>query len=196
KARGRAAHAGLAHADGVNAIAALAVVVQRVEAITDYRLGVTLNVGLIRGGTSTNTVPGEACCEIDARYEQPEDQERVVKALQAAIDAPMPDRLQGTAFELSGGFHRLTMQPTPENRALMRRYAVHARAAGLGAEEAPLQGGGSDANILASHGIPCIDGLGPAGSGVHQTSEQCNLTNLHAKTLALHRFLLTVPPAR
>jgi len=189
-ARGRAAHAGLAHADGVNAIAALAVVIGRVEALTDYERGVTFNVGLVEGGTSANTVPAEAWCRIDCRYIHPEDRDWAGEALREAVEgAPLAGRLEGAELSLEGRFHRPAMVATEANRDLLARYARHAAAVGLGHGEAPLQGGGSDANILASHGVPCIDGLGPSGHGVHRTDERCSLDSLRRRTAALAAFL-------
>ncbi len=186
---GRGAHAGLAHERGVNAIAALATLVGRMEALTDYARGVTLNVGLIEGGTSTNTVPDRALARIDARYIQPEDRDAIDVAIREALEAPLPGRLAAAKLSLTGRFHRPAMVATEANRALLARYAVHAAGAGLGSSEAPLQGGGSDANLLASSGVPCIDGLGPSGSGVHRVDERCSLSSLRARTVALASFL-------
>jgi len=188
-ATGRAAHSGLAHERGVNAIAALAIMIGRIEALTDYERGVTLNVGLIEGGTSTNTVPAQAHARLDARYERPEDRDAIGEALRAAVEEPLPGRLAAAELSLSGRFHRPAMVATDANRALLARYAEHALEAGLRAGEAPLQGGGSDANLLASHGIPCIDGLGPAGQGVHRIDEECSLSSLRSRTVALASFL-------
>lgn len=189
RARGRAAHAGLAHADGVNAIAALAVVIARIEALTDYARGLTFNVGLVEGGTSVNTVPEHATCQVDARYAAEGDAAALEAGLRGAVSEPLPGRLGEAALTLEGRVNRPAMVPTDASRALMARYATHARAVGLGGGEAPLQGGGSDANLLAQHGVPCIDGLGPAGSGAHQRSERCSLSSLLLRTRALARFL-------
>ncbi|MBX3270130.1 MAG: M20/M25/M40 family metallo-hydrolase [Sandaracinaceae bacterium] len=189
EARGRASHAGLAHADGVNAIAALAEVIGRVEAATDYARGITFNVGLVEGGTSTNTVPERARCRVDARFAAPEDGAQLEASLRAAIAAPRTGRLAQAHLTLEGGVNRPAMAPTAASRALAARYALHAAASGLGTGEAPLQGGGSDANLLAAHGVPVIDGLGPAGAGAHQRAERCSLPSLARKTDALARFL-------
>lgn len=187
---GRSAHSGLAHADGVNAIAALAHIVPRIEALTDYGRGVTLNVGLIEGGTSTNTVPARARCQIDARFTEPEDGEALEERLRdAVLNAEPPGRLATAKISLEGSFHRPPMVATPASRRLLSRYAHHAAAVGLGSAEAPLQGGGSDANLLAALGVPCIDGLGPEGSGIHGTEERCSLGSLRRRTVALALFL-------
>lgn len=189
-AHGRSAHAGLHHADGVNAIEALAHVIPRVEAATDHDRGMTANVGLIEGGTSSNTVPERASCTVDCRYADPKDGAELEARVRAAVEAPLPAHLEGATVELEGRLHRPPMLPTDASRALAARYGEQARAAGLGAGEAPLQGGGSDANLLAAAGVPCIDGLGPAGSGIHRTTERCSLDSLRRRTVALARFLV------
>ena len=189
-ARGTAAHAGLAHEEGVSAIVALARLVDRIEELTDYERGVTYNVGLIEGGTSKNTVPALARATIDVRFEHPEDGAVLQGSLEDAIaQTALTGRAHGATLTVAGEITRPPMVPTDASRALMRAYATEAEAVGLGGSEAPLQGGGSDANLLAAMGVPCIDGLGPYGSGAHQTSEQCSLASLERRTLALARFL-------
>jgi glutamate carboxypeptidase len=192
---GKAAHAGNDHKAGVNAIHALALLVLRIEAMTDYSRGVTLNVGTIEGGTAKNTVPERASCQIDARFETVADSERVTAALQALCADPfagmsdVPERLRGVKVELTGGVTRPPMEPIAASQALRLRYEPYAAALGLQVGEARLQGGGSDANLLVALGVPCIDGLGPYGEFFHQTTEWCSLTSLRRRTAALAWFL-------
>lgn len=188
---GRAAHAGNAHERGVSAVHALALLVPRLEALTDYDRGVTVNVGVFRGGTAKNTVPEHATCEVDARFVRAADGEALMRAIRELVDAPgLPPRLTPAKLELDGGITRPPMEPTDASVALRERYEAHARAAGLGGGEAPLQGGGSDANLLAAFGVPSIDGLGPYGEHFHETGEWCSVESLRRKTQALARFLL------
>lgn len=192
---GKAAHAGNDHKAGVNAIHALALLVVKIEAMTDYSRGVTLNVGTIEGGTAKNTVPERASCQIDARFETVADSERVTAALQALCADPfagmpdVPERLRGVTVELGGGVTRPPMEPIAASQALRLRYEPYAAALGLQVGEAKLQGGGSDANLLVALGVPCIDGLGPYGEFFHQTTEWCSLTSLRRRTAALAWFL-------
>ena len=187
---GRSAHSGLAHEEGVNAIAALAHLVPELEALTDYARGVTVNVGLVEGGTSRNTVPGHARCDLDVRFVDPDDGPRIDAALRRAVGGfAFPGRLSSAKATVEGHVHRPPMVPSEASRRLLARYGRHAADAGLGAGEAPLQGGGSDANLLAAAGVPTIDGLGPAGSGIHRTSERCSLDSLRRRTVALAGFL-------
>lgn len=185
-ARGRAAHAGNAHAEGKNAIWSLARFIDAAQSLTDYSRGVTVNVGTIRGGTSKNTVPAEAEAGVDLRFETVADADALVDRLRAAAAEVA---LEGTTLTLEGGVARPPMEATPASRALMERYARCARAAGLSAREAPLIGGGSDASTSSAMGIASIDGLGPRGAGFHTLDEHVEIATVLPKTIALAEFL-------
>jgi glutamate carboxypeptidase len=187
-ARGKAAHAGNAHAEGANAIWALARFVDRAQALTAYARGVTVNVGTIAGGQSKNTVPDAASLALDVRFETLADAEATFAALRAAA-AEAAASVPGTSIALDGGPARMPLERTDANVALYREYAAHARAAGLGDGEAPLLGGGSDASTTSAMGIPSIDGLGPRGSGFHTREELVEVPTLAPKAAALAAFL-------
>lgn len=191
-AHGKAAHAGNNHQDGANAIWALAKFIVIAQQYTSYERGVTVNVGQISGGTSKNTVPERAECSIDLRYETVADAEAVVAALRAAADAAA---LPGVRMEVTGGANRLPLERSEASAALRDEYAACARAAGLGDGEAPLLGGGSDANTVAPLGVPAIDGLGPRGAGFHTTTEYVETASFVPKAEALLRFLWGRLPA-
>ena len=190
---GRAAHAGIDHRSGINAIAAMGHLVRRLEALTDYDRGVTVNVGLIDGGTAKNTVPEHAEIIVDTRFLTVADADALVASLKALADDPwddlVPERLRSATVAMSGGVTRPPMEASNESQALRQRYERHAAAAGLGIGEAPLQGGGSDANLLSAYGVPCIDGLGPFGKFFHKPQEWSRLSSLRQRTEALARFL-------
>ena len=188
-AHGKAAHAGNNHKDGANAIWALAKFIDAAQRLTSYERGVTVNVGSFTGGTSKNTVPERAECAIDLRYETVADAEELVAALQAAAAAAAAE-VPGVRVETSGGANRLPLERTEASAALRDEYAACARPSGLGDGEAPLLGGGSDANTVAPLGVPAIDGLGPRGAGFHTTTEYVELATFVPKAQALARFLL------
>ena len=193
--RGRAAHAGNHHAQGINAIHALSLVIPRIEALTDYARGVTVNVGLIEGGTAKNTVPDYAKCVVDTRFERVADADALVRELEAIAADPfaglegIPERLREATLTLGGGVTRPPMEASAQSQALRRAYERHAVPAGLQHGEAPLQGGGSDANLLAAHGVPSIDGLGPFGEHFHKVEEWSSLDSQKRRTIALATFL-------
>ena len=185
-AHGKAAHAGNTHKDGATAIWALSKFVDAAQQLTDYAKGVTVNVGQFSGGTSKNTVPERAECKLDLRYQTVADAEALVAGLRAAAEAA---QVPGVQLELQGGVNRLPLERTDASAALRDEYAACARASGLGDGEAPLLGGGSDANTIAPLGVPAIDGLGPRGAGFHTTTEYAELDTFLPKAEALLRFL-------
>jgi glutamate carboxypeptidase len=178
---GKAAHAGNDLRAGINAIWALARFVDRAHA-----LGV--NVGTFRGGTTANTVAEHAACAIDLRFVRAADGDHLVAELDRLARELAAET--GARFVLSGGIKRPPLEPTEASRALAARYGACARAEGLGAGEAPLAGGGSDANTVSAVGVPAIDGLGPRGRGYHTHDEQIEIATLAQRTRALVRFLL------
>jgi glutamate carboxypeptidase len=156
---------------------------------------VTVNVGLIAGGTAKNTVPDEAHCIVDARFERGDDAQAVLDSLRALVNEPIlatadvPARLREAEVVLEGGITRPPMEATAATQALRRRYERFASLVGLGVGEAPRQGGGSDANLLAGMGVPVIDGLGPFGRFFHKPQEWSSLRSLRRRTQALALFV-------
>jgi glutamate carboxypeptidase len=186
RADGVAAHAGGDHEKGRNAIWALSRFVDRVQGLTDYGRGVTVSVGRIEGGTTRNTVPARARCEVDVRFLDPADGEDVLRRIEEAAAACA---LPGTRIEVLRPGSRPALVRTEASAALAAAYGECQRAAGLGSGEAPLSGGGSDASVTGAAGVPSIDGLGPRGSGFHTLDEYIELPSLVPKAEALLRFL-------
>jgi glutamate carboxypeptidase len=187
-AHGKAAHAGNNHTDGVNAIWALARFIERAQELTDYERGVTVNVGKISGGIGKNTVPDRAEALVDCRFLTARDGAELVAALRDAAEAAA-EKVFGSSIEISGGISRMPLERSDASAVLLAEYAACARASGLGADEAPLIGGGSDANTVAAAGVPAIDGLGPRGKGFHTVDEFIERATLIPKAEALVRFL-------
>ncbi len=163
--RGKAAHAGSDHQLGRNAIEELARQILVIQNLTNYDLGTTLNVGVVRGGTATNVVPGEAVAEVDLRIMEPREAERILTALHA-----LKPTLDGTSISVSGELNR---PPMPSNEMMKATFArIRKIAAGIGMELiASGTGGASDANFVAPLGVPVLDGLGVVGDGGHSERE-------------------------
>lgn len=199
---GRSAHAGNQHEDGINAIHAIALLVPRLEQLTDYASGTTVNVGTILGGNAKNVVPGSAAIEIDVRITNAEAGQKFEAALQNLLQRPfadhpdLPAKFSEATVKLTGGIRRWPMESTAASEALRERYEQAATAEDLGTGRAPLQGGGSDANLLAAQGVPCIDGLGPYGKFMHSPKEWSSLASLKQRTRALTRFIWNECSAR
>lgn len=187
KVTGKAAHAGNNLRDGINALWALAHFIDAAQQCTDWDRGVTVNVGLASGGTSANTVPEHASCQIDFRYVRAVDGHALMASFEAAGRA-ITDRT-GARFAIEGGIKRAPLERTEASLALLARYDACARREGLNGGEAPLQGGGSDANTVSAVGVPAIDALGPRGKGFHTHDEYIELPTLAQRTRALVRFL-------
>jgi glutamate carboxypeptidase len=188
-AQGRAAHAGNSHREGKNAIWALARFIDRAQALSDYARGVTVNVGVVSGGTSKNTVPDHAEAQLDLRFETTRDGEELVKQLAKAASE---HGVEGVVLTVTGGVARQPLERTEASGKLREAYAACAKVSGLGGEEAGLIGGGSDASTSFAMGIASIDGLGPRGIGFHTKDEQIEVATLVLKAQALARFLFHV----
>jgi glutamate carboxypeptidase len=187
-AHGVAAHAGNNHREGKNALWALSRFVDRVQGLTNYDRGVTVNVGKIVGGQGKNTVPDRADAWIDVRFCTRADAEATIEKMNT-IAAEVGAELEGTSVEIGGGVARLPLEKSDASVALMKAYGECARASGLGSDEAPLIGGGSDASTSSGMGIASIDGLGPRGIGFHTQEEQVEIASIVPKAQALARFL-------
>lgn len=186
---GKAAHAGNDIRTGVNAVWALARFVDRAQRL-ELAPDVSVNVGTFQGGTSANTVPEHADCAIDFRFVRRADGDAVVAELDRLARETAEE--SGARFTLRGGVKRPPLEKSAASSALAARYGEMARAEGLRAGEAALQGGGSDANTVGAIGVPAIDGLGPRGRGYHTHDEHIEVATLRQRTRALVRFLLAV----
>ena len=158
---GRPAHAGTNLADGASAVEELAHQIIRLHALTDHERGVSVNVGKITGGTAENVVAAHAEAHLDVRVARAADVEPVEQTLHG-----LEPVIEGTTISVSGDWTRPPLEPTPASRKLFAKAQEHAAALGLElGEEAT--GGGSDANLIAAHGVPVLDGLGAQGRGAH-----------------------------
>ena len=190
RAVGRAAHAGNAYWDGANAIWALSRFIDAAQRLSNRESGATVNVGLVWGGTAKNTVPAEARAEVDLRFCTSSDEVTLWRGLR---EAARTSGVEGTMVLLEKGPGRPPMERLKGTEALLQSYRRCALAHALGAEEAPLQGGGSDGNTTASMGVPTLDGLGPRGRFFHTPDEYIEADSLLPRTAALIDFLLSVP---
>ena len=163
--RGIASHAGLDFAAGASAIVELARQIESVANWTDLEKGITINPGLIRGGTATNTVAEEACAEIDVRVPKKSDARRLERKF--ASLKPFDRRTQ---VSVEGSLRR---PPMERNRAILGIYRLARKLSReLGVELGEAQvGGGSDGNFTAALGLPTLDGIGAVGERAHSPGE-------------------------
>jgi glutamate carboxypeptidase len=171
-AYGKAAHAGLDHQNGVNAIIELSHQMIRAQNLTDYDKGTTVSVGIVSGGSRSNVVPDQAKAIVDVRVKTMEEAERIDRELNNA--KPM---LEGARVEITGGINRPPMERT---EGVVQLYQLARKAGlkiGIDLQETAV-GGGSDGNFTAGLGIPTLDGLGPVGDGAHTLHEHIRVTAL------------------
>ena len=169
---GVAAHAGLDPGRGVSAIHELAAQIAAVEALQDLSRGVTVNVGLVSGGTRPNVVAEEARAIIDVRSPTIAEAERV----DLAIRALQPVR-PGARLTIRGGFGRPPLERSAAVAGLFSLACDVASSLGRALAEGSA-GGGSDGNFTAALGVPTLDGLGPVGDGAHAAHEHVDVDAL------------------
>ncbi len=182
---GRSAHAGIDPAAGVNAIAELARQILRIEKLGRPERGLTLNAGLIRGGTRSNVIPESAWATVDVRVPRRGDGERVERSVYALRPVHPKARL-----EIRGGVNRPPMERS-RAAALFRQAKQLGRQMGLELKEAST-GGGSDGNFTAALGLPTLDGLGGVGEGAHARHEHIVIRELPRRAALLAALLATV----
>ncbi len=162
---GVASHAGLDFEKGQNAILELSHQVQAVAAMTNLERGITLNPGIIRGGTRTNVVPSEAEAEFDLRIAGKVDGDVMMRKIRALRAVNKKCKLH-----IEGGINRPPLERSPQVVALFRQAQAVAGQLGFSLSEIAV-GGGSDGNFTAGMGIPTLDGLGAVGDGAHSPRE-------------------------
>jgi glutamate carboxypeptidase len=172
RARGRAAHAGADFGEGRNAILELATKMQEASALTDLERGVTVNVGVVRGGIRPNVVPDLAEAEIDLRYSTLDDGRRVEAALRALQPA-----IPGVSFEVEGGLHCPPLERGPHVVRVFETARAVAAEMGLELREVST-GGASEASFASALGVPTLDGLGADGDGAHAEHEHVLIASL------------------
>ena len=181
--RGKMAHAG-SPALGVNAIEELAHQVLALRKLR--RAGTTFNIGHIQGGQRANVVADRASATLDFRFWKDADKEKILRTLQGLKPFLPAARL---AFRLES----LTppLEPGPASRALFRRVKRIAAEQGVKLRGGQT-GGGSDASLASSLGLPTLDGLGPSGRGIHAAEEHVSLSSLVERTALLASILLEI----
>lgn len=186
KVTGKSSHAGLDFEKGVNAIVELARQIERVSGFTDMDKGLTVNVGIVNGGSRTNVVPAEAVAQVDVRIARMKDGagiEKKIRGLRAFN--------RKCKVEVSGGINRPPMERTAGVAALYARAVGIAAGLGWKLGEAAV-GGGSDGNFTAGMGIPTLDGLGGVGDGAHAMHEHILISELPRRAALLAGLIESV----
>lgn len=163
--RGVASHAGLDFEAGASAVVELARQIGRIASWTDLGRGITLNPGVMRGGTASNVVAERAWTDVDVRIASRQDAEEMERRFQG-IEAFDPR----CSIRVTGGTRKMPLERTEDVARLYDLARSISGQMGVSLGEASV-GGGSDGNTTAAMGIPTLDGLGAVGEGAHATHE-------------------------
>ena len=180
---GRAAHAGVDFGNGASAILEAARQIDRIAGFTDLKRGTTVNPGLIRGGTRTNVVAGEARVDVDVRVVRMRDAAQLDKKMRSL--RPVDKRCR---IRVEGGLNRPPMERTKAIAELFGKAQAIAAELSLSLEESST-GGGSDGNFTAALGVPTLDGLGAVGEGAHAVTESILINRIGDRVALLAGLL-------
>jgi glutamate carboxypeptidase len=188
---GKASHSGGNFAEGISAIGELAHKFQALHALTDLDRGITVNVGLVSGGQSVNTVAPWAEGQIDLRYVTPPDRDEVMAKIEAIIaHATIPGT--SATLEIKGEFNPLTQ--SPEAKQLFDLYVSSAAETGF-KTEGEFTGGCADSGFTAAMGAPTICAVGPVGGKAHSPDEFLRLDSLVPRAQAAARAIMRLEAA-
>jgi len=183
KVTGKAAHSGLDFEKGESAVMELARQIPVISKFTDLKRGMTVNVGLIQGGTRANVIPAEATATIDVRIAVLKDAKEIDRKLRSLKPFNRKCRI-----DLKGGLNRPPMERNQGVVSLYKKATEIAHQLGWKLSEAAV-GGGSDGNFTAGLNIPTLDGLGGVGEGAHATNESILVEELARRTALLAGLL-------
>jgi glutamate carboxypeptidase len=170
--RGVSAHAGIDPGKGASAIHELGHQIVALERLQNLERGISVNIGIVRGGSRTNVIADEAHASIDVRARTMADAGEVERAIRE-----LSPRVPGTRLEITGGFGRPPLERTDGVAWLYGVARDAAHEFGVELREGST-GGGSDGNFTAALGVPTLDGLGPEGDGAHAWHEHVRQQDL------------------
>jgi glutamate carboxypeptidase len=188
---GKAAHSGANFSDGISAIEELACKIQAIHALTDLERGVTLNVGLVNGGQSVNTVAPWAEGQIDLRYVNPPDRDDVMARLGAIIERSF---VPGTRTDITVKGEFLPLTQTPTAARLFELYVQAAADTGFHTD-GEFTGGCADSGFTAALGAATICAVGPVGGKAHSPDEFMRIDSLVPRAPACARAIMRLETA-
>jgi glutamate carboxypeptidase len=181
--QGIAAHSGVDFQSGHSAVLEMARLIERISAFTDLTRGLTVNPGVIAGGTRSNVIAAECIAHIDVRIAKAGDAARVDRMFRRLTPTD-----KACTLTVTGGINRPPMERKPGTVRLFRHAQALAAQMGFTLDEAST-GGGSDGNFTAALGIPTLDGMGAVGAGAHAAHEYVVIQHLVERTTLLTALL-------
>ena len=179
------AHAGSRPEDGRSAIRELANIIQTLEALNDVKRGVTVNVGVVRGGTRPNVISEQAYAEVDLRVPTVADADDLVAKI-----LNLESRTEGVSVKVVGELNRPPYEKSNAGAVLYEHAKTLAAEIGFDLADT-VSGGGSDGNFTAPH-TATLDGLGVDGTGAHTHYEQMYISSIEPRARLLHRLYQTL----
>ncbi|GGA70419.1 peptidase M20 [Edaphobacter acidisoli] len=183
---GVASHSGVDFERGHSAILELSKQIQTISNFTDLKRNLTVNCGVIAGGTRSNVVAARACTEVDVRIARADDAAHIERLFRKLKPSDPHCKLT-----ITGGINRPPMERKPGTVALFKQARKLAAELGFHLDEAAT-GGGSDGNFTAALGIPTLDGMGAVGEGAHATHESILIEHLVPRTALLAAMIATI----
>ncbi|MBD8070601.1 M20 family metallopeptidase [Bacillus sp. PS06] len=183
--KGKAAHSGIEPEKGRSAIEALAYKIIQLHQLSDHENGISVNVGIIEGGSAVNTVSPNAVAHVDIRISESEQAailEERIKEICSVCDVP------GTRITLEGEMNRPPMEKNERNEELLHVIQDIGKEIGMKLNDTST-GGGGDASFTSANGVATIDGLGPVGGNAHSENEYLDIPTLTERTLLLAKTI-------
>ncbi len=188
KFHGKVAHSGINPQDGESAILEMAHWIIQIEAMNDYANGLSLNCGLVSGGSSVNSVPAEAELKIDVRStfnEQALEVDRKIKEMLNNIHNT------NVKVEIEGGITRPPMKATEKTEEFCASITEEGKKLGLDIVWIST-GGGGDASFAGALGVTTVDGMGPVGGKSHTYDEYLELHEIDSRFELLKRVAINI----
>jgi glutamate carboxypeptidase len=183
--KGVPAHAGSKPEDGRSAIRELANVIAALDSMNDPKRGITVNIGVVKGGTRPNVIAEEAYAEVDLRVPSISDADDMVAKI-----LNLKSRSDGVSLTVTGELNRPPYEKGNAGAALFEHAKTLAAEIGFDLVDT-VTGGGSDGNFTASH-TATLDGLGVDGKGAHTHYEQLYISSIEPRARLLHRLYQTL----
>ena len=183
--KGVPSHAGTRPEDGRSAIRELGNIIQTLEAMNDFKRGVTVNVGVVKGGTKPNVIAEEAYAEVDMRVPTHADADELVPEI-----LNLQSRTEGVSVRVVGELNRPPYEKSNAGAALYEHARTLASEIGFDLVDTST-GGGSDGNFTAPL-TATLDGLGVDGKGAHTHYEQMYISSIEPRARLLYRLYQTL----
>lgn len=183
--KGKAAHSGIEPEKGRSAIEELAYKIIQLHNLTNHEKGISVNVGLIKGGSSVNTVSDSAVAQVDIRISEMEQADYLEKRMKEICSKT---DVSGTKIKLEGEISRPPMEFNEQTESLLEIIKDVGKEIGIKVKDTST-GGGGDASFTSATGVATIDGMGPVGGNAHSENEYLEIDTLPERTLLLAKTI-------